>query len=161
MGVGLRGRSHWPCLTHRFCFLLLQKGPNLKTLNPALIKHTLVIENKPNSSLLLETAIQFVKLILHCGVVQSLSGVPLFIAPWTSLSTPVSPVFYHLLDGNDFFKVVSVELIMPSNHLMVGCCPLLLPLIFSSFRDFSNELAFWIRWPKYWSYSFSISPFNE
>ena len=56
---------------------------------------------------------------------------------------------------------MSIELVMPSNHL-VGCCPLfLLPSIFPSIRVFSNELALCIRWPKYWSCSFSISPSNE
>ena len=56
---------------------------------------------------------------------------------------------------------MSIESVMPSNHLIL-CCPLLLlPSIFSSIRVFSNESALHIRWPKYWSFSFSISPFNE
>ncbi|CAI9175993.1 unnamed protein product [Rangifer tarandus platyrhynchus] len=56
---------------------------------------------------------------------------------------------------------MSIELVMPSNHLIL-CCPLLLlPSIFPSIRVFSNELALHIRWPKYWSFSFSISPSNE
>ena len=56
---------------------------------------------------------------------------------------------------------MSIELVMPSNHLIL-CCPLLLlPFIFPSIRVFSNELALHIRWPKYWSFSLSISPFNE
>ena len=56
---------------------------------------------------------------------------------------------------------MSIELVMPSNHLIL-CCPLLLlPSIFPSIRVFSNELALCIRWPKYWSFSFSISPSNE
>ena len=58
-------------------------------------------------------------------------------------------------------KLVSNELVMPSNHLIL-CCPLLLlPSIFASIRVFSNESALRIRWPKYWSFSFSISPSNE
>ena len=58
-------------------------------------------------------------------------------------------------------KPMSAEPVMPSNHLIV-CCPLLLlPSIFPSFRVFSNELAFHIRWPKFWSFSFRISPSNE
>ena len=57
-------------------------------------------------------------------------------------------------------KLMSIELMMPSNHLML-CCPLLLlPLIFTSIRVFSSELALPIRWPKYWSFSFSISLSN-
>ena len=55
---------------------------------------------------------------------------------------------------------MSIELVMPSNHFIL-CHPLLLPLIFPSIRVFSNELALRIRWPKYWSFSFSISPSNK
>ena len=58
-------------------------------------------------------------------------------------------------------KLVSIELVMPSNHLIL-CCPLLLPpSIFPSIRVFSNESALCIRWPKYWSFRFNISPSNE
>ena len=58
-------------------------------------------------------------------------------------------------------KLTSIELVMPSNHLIL-CCPLLLlPPICPSIRVFSNESVFHIRWPKYWSFSFSISPSNE
>ena len=58
-------------------------------------------------------------------------------------------------------KLMSIDLVMPSNHLIL-CCPLLLPLLtFPSIRVFSNESALCIRWPKYWSFSFSISPYNE
>ena len=90
-------------------------------------------------------------------VVQSLSCVQLFATPWTtahqtSLSLTIS---WSLL------KLVSIESVMPSNHLFL-CCPLLLlPSIFPSIRVFSNEPVFQIRWPKYWSFSFSISPSNE
>ena len=70
-------------------------------------------------------------------------------------STPGLPVHHHLL------KLMSIELVMPSNHLIL-CRPLLLlPSIFPSIRDFSNESALHIWWPKYWSFSFSISPSNE
>ena len=57
-------------------------------------------------------------------------------------------------------KLMSIELVMPSNHLIL-CRPLLLPSIFPSIRVFSNESALRIRWPKYWSFSFNISPSNE
>ena len=56
-------------------------------------------------------------------------------------------------------KFMSIELVMPSNHL-VPCCPFLLPSISPSFRVFSNELSLYIRWSKYWSFSFTISPSN-
>ena len=89
-----------------------------------------------------------------CSSVQSLSHVQLFTTQWTaarqaSLSITNSP---------RLLKLMSVQLVMPSNL----CCPiLLLPSIFPSFRVFSNESVLHIRWPKYWSFSFSISPSNE
>ena len=92
-------------------------------------------------------------LILADFVVQSLSHVQLFVTSWSaacqaSLSSTIS---WSLL------KLMSIELVMPSNHL-VFCRPLLLlSSIFPSIRVFSNELAVQIRWPKYWSFSFSIS----
>ena len=87
--------------------------------------------------------------------VQSLSRVQLFVTPWTaahqaSLSFTISQIM---------LKLMSIELVMPSNHLIL--CPLLLPLIFPRIRVFSNELTLCIRWTKYWNFSFSISPFNN
>ena len=71
---------------------------------------------------------------------------------------PGLPVHHQLLE---FTQLMSVELVMPSNHLIL-CHPLLLPpSIFPSIRAFSNESALCIRWPKYWSFSFNISPSNE
>ena len=73
-------------------------------------------------------------------------------------SIPGLAVLHHLWS---LLKLMSTESMMPSNHLIL-CCPLLLlPSIFPSIRVFSNESALHIRWPKYWSFSFSISPFNE
>ena len=89
--------------------------------------------------------------------VQSLSCVQLFATPWTaarqaSLSFAIS---WSLL------KLMFIESVMPSNHLIL-CHPfVLLPSVFPSIRVFSNELAPYIRWPKYWSFSFSISPSSE
>ena len=62
--------------------------------------------------------------------------------------------------SQSLFQLMSIESVMSSNHL-IFCHPLLLPSIFPSIRVFSNELALHIRWPKYWSFSFSISPSNE
>ena len=79
------------------------------------------------------------------------------MTPWTaahqaSLSNTIT---------GSFLKLMSIELVMSSNHLIL-CCPLLfLPSIFPSIRVFSNESVLCIRWPKYWSFSFSISSFNE
>ena len=72
--------------------------------------------------------------------------------------TPGFPVLHYF---PDLLKLMSIESVMPSNHLIL-CCPLLLlPSIFPSIRVFSNKLALCIRWPKYWSFCFSISPSNE
>ena len=88
-------------------------------------------------------------------VVHSLSWVQLFVIPWTkACQAPVSSTF-----SQSWLTVMSTELVILSNHLIL-CCPLWLPLsIFPSIRIFSNELALHIRWLKYWS--FSISPSNE
>ena len=96
-------------------------------------------------------------------VVQSLSCVWLFVIPWTAAckASLSFTVFWNLL------RFLSVELVMPSNHLIFFCPLLLLPSVlpslrvFSSIRVFSNESALCIRWPNYWSFTFSISPFNE
>ena len=72
-------------------------------------------------------------------------------------SVPGFPVHYQLLE---FAHTHVLESVMPSNHLIL-CRPLLLPSVFPSIRVFSNESALHIRWPKYWSFSFSISPSNE
>ena len=90
-------------------------------------------------------------------VVQSLSCVRLFVTPWTA-ARQASPSFTITWS---FLKFMSIESVMPYNHLIL-CHPLLLLLsIFPSIRVFSNESALCIRWPKYWSFSFSISPPNE
>ena len=73
-------------------------------------------------------------------------------------STPGFPVLHQL---PSLLKLMPIELVMPSNHLIL-CHPLFfLPSIFPSIRVFSNESALCIRWPKYWSFSFNVSPFNE
>ena len=77
--------------------------------------------------------------------VQSLSCVQLFVTPWTAACQ----------------AFLSIESVMPSNHLILHCPLLLPPLIFSSIRVFSSESVLCIRWPKYWSFSFNISPSNE
>ena len=90
-------------------------------------------------------------------VVQPLSRVRLFVTPWTathqaSLSFTIS---------QSLLKLMSIESVMPSNHLILCRAFLLLPSIFPSIRVFSSESALCIRWPKYWSFRFSISPSNE
>ena len=99
-------------------------------------------------------------LCTSCGTissVQSLSHVRLFVTPWTaagqaSLSTT---------NSWSSLKLMSIESVMPSNHLIL-CHPLLLlPSIFPSIKGFSNESVLRIRWPKYWSFSYNVSPSNE
>ena len=89
--------------------------------------------------------------------VQSLSHVRLFATPWTvAYQASLS-----ITNSWSLLKLMSIVLVMPSNHLIL-CCPLLLPpSIFPSIGVFSNESFLHIRWPKYWSFSFSISPSNE
>ena len=90
------------------------------------------------------------------GSVQSLSHVQLFATPWAA----VHQASLSITNCWSLPKLMSIELVMPSNHLIL-CCPLLLqPSIFPSNRVL-NESALCIRWPKYWSFSFNISPSNE
>ena len=89
--------------------------------------------------------------------VQSLSRVRLFATPWTA----ARQASLSIINSQSLLKLMSIESVMPSNHLIL-CRPLLLlPSMFPSIRVFSNESAVCIRWPKYWSFSFSISPSNE
>ena len=89
--------------------------------------------------------------------VQLLSCVRLFATPWTA----AHQASLSITNSRSLLKLMSIESVMPSNHLIL-CRPLLLsPSIFPSIRLFSNESALCIRWPKYWSFSFNISPSNE
>ena len=93
----------------------------------------------------------------YSSSVQSLSHVQLFVTPWTATCQASLSIAKSL----SLLKLMSIESIMPSNHLVL-CRPLLLPpSIFPSIRVFSNESVLHIRWPKYWSFGFSISPSNE
>ena len=90
-------------------------------------------------------------------VVQSLSRVQLSVTPWTS--APQASLSFTI--SWSLFKLMSIESVMPSNHLTL-CYPLfLLSLIFPRIRVFCNEPGLHIRWPEYWTFSFSISPSNE
>ena len=90
-------------------------------------------------------------------IVQSLSHVRHFVTPWTA----AHQAFLSFTNSQSMPSLMSIELVMPSNHLIL-CFPLLLlPSIFPSIKVFSNESALRIRWPEYWSFSFSISPSSE
>ena len=89
--------------------------------------------------------------------VQSLNPVRLFVTPWTE----ARQAFLSFTISWSLLKLMSIESVMPSNHLILSCPLLLLPSIFPSISVFSNESVLHIRWPKYCSFSFSISPSNE
>ena len=89
--------------------------------------------------------------------VQLLSRVQLSVTPWTA----ACQTSLFITSSWRLLKLISIALVMPSNRLIL-CHPLLLPpSVFPSIRDFSNESVLRIRWPKYWSFSFSLSPSNE
>ena len=90
-------------------------------------------------------------------VVQPLSHVWLFAIPWTA----AHQAFLFITNSQSLLKLISIESVVPSNHLILWGPLLLLPSIFPSIRVFSNESALRIRWPRYWSFSCSISPSNE
>ena len=89
--------------------------------------------------------------------IQSLSCVRLFAAPWIA----ARQASLSITNSQGLFKLMSIELVMPSNHLILYRPLLLLPSIFPSIRVFSNESVLCIKWPKYWNFSISISPSNE
>ena len=96
-------------------------------------------------------------MMIQFSSVQPLSHVWLFVTPWiTACQASLS-----ITNSQSLLKLISIELMMPSNHLILYWHLLLLPSIFPSSRVFSNESALCIRWPKYWSFSFNISPSNE
>ena len=96
-------------------------------------------------------------ILVELSSVQSLSCVQLFATPWTA----AHQASLSITNSWSLLKLMAIESVMPSNHLIL-CRPLLLlPSIFSSIRIFSDESVLRIRWPKYWSFSFSISPSND
>ena len=102
-------------------------------------------------------------MLSHCdgqvlfSSVQSLSHVQLFVTSWTG----ARQASLSITNSWSLLKLISIELVMPSNHLILCRPHFLLHSIFPSLRVFSNESVHRIRWPKYWSFSFSISPSNE
>ena len=113
-----------------------------------------LIKRLSNTSSLILSAYLRLLIFLPSSVAQSC----LTLYNFMDCSTPGFPV---ITNSQSLLKLMSIELVMPSNHLIL-CHPLLLlPSIFPSIRVFSNESALHIRWPKYWSFSFSISPSCE
>ena len=140
----------WPILSIFLLFLLtfgkLLQGKHTHT-------HSLIFPlslNKESLSSLMPS----IQIVLV--VVQLPSHVRLFATPWTA----ACPASLSQSFSQSLPKFMSIASVMPSNHLILWCS-LLLPSIFPNIRDFSNELTVCIRWPKYWSFSFSISPSSE
>ena len=105
----------------------------------------------------LEKIVTSIYFWMQFSSVQSLSRGQLFANPWTA----ACQAFLSVTNSQSLLKLMSIESVMPFNHLIL-CRPLLLlPSIFPSIRDFSKELILCIRWPKYWSSSFSISPSSK
>ena len=100
--------------------------------------------------------IKWVRINVQFSSVQSLSHIRLFATPWTA----ACQASLSITNTQSLFKLMSSASGMKSNHLIL-CHPLLLPSVFPSIMAFSNESVLHIRWPKYWSFSFSISPSNE
>ena len=96
-------------------------------------------------------------LSIQFSTVQLLNCVHLFVTPWTA----AWQAFLSITNSQTLLKLMSIKSAMPSNHLIL-CCPLFLPTsVFPSIRVFSNESVLHIRWSKYWSFNFSISPSND
>ena len=95
--------------------------------------------------------------ILYISSFQSLGHVHLFATPWTAACL----ASLSITNSQSLLQLMSIESVMPSNHLILCHLLLLLPSIFPSIRVFSSESVLRIRWPKYWSFSFSMSPSNK
>ena len=110
-----------------------------------------------NNQQSLNKEITMTRWLYYFSSVHSLSHVWLFDTPWTA----ARQASLSITNSQSLLRLMSIESVMPSNHLIL-CHPLfLLPSIFPSIRVFSNESALCTRWPKYWSFSFNISPSNE
>ena len=100
---------------------------------------------------------QLYRFSIQFSSVQLLSHVQLFATPWAA----ARQASLSITNSRSLFKPMPIELVMPSSHLILCYSLLLLPLIPPSIRVFSNESTLRMRWPTYWSFSFSISPSNE
>ena len=99
----------------------------------------------------------FVCSLVLLSSVQSLNHVSLFATPWTA----ACQASLSIANSWSLLKLMFIELVMPSNHLILSCLLLLMPSIFHSIRVFSNKSVLHFKWPKYWSFSFNTSPSNE
>ena len=126
----------------------------LQAMRSQRVRHNLATEEQEYSWS--QKSFNFPNASVQFSSVQLLSRVRLFMTPWTvtcQSSLSITKCW-------SLLRPMSIESVMPSNHLIL-CHPLLLPSIFASITVFSNESILHIRWPKYWSFSFNISPSNE
>ena len=112
------------------------------------------ISLNPFSNFLFGTLL--ILLFLFCSI-QSLSLIWLFVTAWTA----TCQASLSIINSQSVLKLLSIESVMPSNHLILCHALLFLPSMFPNIRVFSNGSVIHIRWPKYWSFSFNISPSNE
>ena len=120
------------------------------------VTHNVNILKEKNHMIILRNSGKVISAYVFFSV-QSLSRVQLFTTPWTA----ACQASLSITSSRSLLKLMSIELVMPSSHLIL-CRPLLLlPPILPSIRVFSNESTLRMRWPKYWSFSFSICPSNE
>ena len=119
------------------------------------------IDNCISLQVLYQTASVFILLLVketqYFSSVQSLSHVQLFTIPWYE----ACQISLSITNSWSLLKLMSIESVMPSNRLILRCPLLFLPLIFPSIRVFSNKSTVPIKWPKYWTCTFSISPSKE
>ena len=130
-------------------------NPRIESRSPALQTHSWLFQppGKPIKSCILIAEVDDLKLV---AIVQSLNRVRFFLTLWI----PSCQAFLSFIISRGLLKLMSIQSVIPSSHLIL-CQPLLLPSVFSSIRVFSSEATLHIRWPKYWSFSFSITPSNE
>ena len=123
----------------------------------AVLPHSLLTEMHLTHSRTFVECLLLLYALPQFSSVQSLSRLRLFATPWTA----ARQVSLSITNSQSLLKLMSIESVMPSNHLILWRLLLLLPSIFLSIRVFSNESVLRISWPKYWSFSFNISPSNE
>ena len=123
----------------------------------AVLPHSLLTEMHLTHSRTFVECLLLLYALPQFSSVQSLSRLRLFATPWTA----ARQVSLSITNSQSLLKLMSIESVMPSNHLNLWRLLLLLPSIFLSIRVFSNESVLRISWPKYWSFGFNISPSNE
>ena len=131
-----------------YCLLFFLVHANFRSSSVTFTCCSLYLDPFPSDILVCVTCSSF--------SVQSLSCVWLFSTPWTA----ARQASLSITNSWSLLKLMSIELVMPSNHLIL-CCPIILHSVFPRIKVLSNESPVCIRWPQYWSFSFSISPSNS